>query len=118
MLLLLLSYLGSTGWLSMLGLCAADHPSRRDARRRGFVGSAVIHAAASSARLRYVLLLLLSCLGGTGWRSMLGSCAADRPSRRDARRRGFVGSAVIHAAAPSLVFERHRLALDARLMRS
>ena len=50
-----------------------------------------------------------------------GFCArviADRPSRRDARRRGFVGSASIHAAALALVLERHRLALDARLVRS
>ena len=75
-------------------------------------------AAASSARPRYVLLLLLSGLSGTGWRPMLGSCAADRPSRRDACRRGFVGSASIHAAALALVLERHRLALDAQLVRS
>ena len=55
-------------------------------------------SAASSARLQHVLLLLLSCLSSTGWRSKDGSCAPDRPSRRDARRRGFVGSASIHAA--------------------
>ena len=75
-------------------------------------------AAASSARLRYVLLLLLSCLSGTGCCSMLGSCTAKFSSRHETRRRGFVGSASIHAAALALLLERHRLLLDARLVRN
>ena len=76
-------------------------------------------AAASSARLRYVLLLLLSCLSSTGWCSKDGSCTANRPrpSRRESRRRSFVGAASIHAAALALLLERHRLALAARLVR-
>ena len=58
MLLLLLSCLSGTGWLSLLGSCAADRPSRRDARLRGFVGSASIHAAALALlRERHRLLL-------------------------------------------------------------
>ena len=50
-----------------------------------------------------------------------GFCArviADRPSRRDARRRGFVGSASIRAAALALLLEQHRLVLEGRLVHS
>jgi hypothetical protein len=38
-------------------------------------------------------------LGGAGPRSPLSSCTADRPNRRDARRRRCIGSALIQALA-------------------
>ena len=92
----------------------AQAGARCSARSQLIAVPGVTHAAAaSSARLRYMMPLLLSCLSGTGLCTMLGSSAADRPRRRDARRHGCISSASIHAAALALVLGQHRLALVA-----
>ena len=84
--LLLSCMIGAGGRSNMLGSCAADHPKRR-----------VLVAASASAPTQAAALDLV--LGSADPHSPLRSSAADRPNRRDARRRRCIGSASIKAAA-------------------
>jgi len=71
-------------------------------------------AAATASTSRHTLQLSLSCLGGAGWRAMLGSCAADVTLAAAAA----TASISTHAAALALMLGQRRLALDAWLLRS
>ena len=91
--LLLSCMIGASGRSNMLGSCAADHPKRR-----------VLVAASASAPTQAAALDLV--LGGADPHSPLRPSAADRPNRRDARRRRCIGSASIKAAALACSLQR------------
>jgi hypothetical protein len=88
--LLLSCMIGASGRSNMLGSCAADHPKRR-----------VLVVASASAPTQAAALDL--AIGSADPHSPLRSSAADRPNRRDARRRRCIGSASIKAAALALL---------------